>query len=77
MKLSRFAYVARYPLSDDGKDLIEVIIARDSFWSPKLNAAFDEAVKNRRTSDPMVQGWYSDQDQATLIASTNQPFPLS
>lgn len=75
--MKRRAYIARYPLTLSGDDLSEVIIAEDTFWSPALSKLWNELTATRAKSDPMLQGWYSDSEQATCMAATNQPFKLS
>lgn len=71
------AYIARYELDESGDDLREVVLMRDSYWSPALDAEFDRLALLRQSSEPMLQGWYHDDHNVQLIASTNQPFPLS
>jgi hypothetical protein len=73
----RQAYIASYPLSADSDDLDEVIIARDEYWSDRLNSLWDELASKRQPSEPMLQGWYYDDYQTQLMAWTNQPFSLS
>ena len=78
-EIPRRAYVARYPLNAQGTDLDEQILMEDTYWSPKLNAAFDRLVAEREPNwktAPMIQGWYSDADQVVCVAQTNQPFCL-
>ena len=42
------AYIARSPLTADGNDLDEEIIARDTYWSPALRAQWDALAEARR-----------------------------
>ncbi len=72
----RKSYVAIYPLNESGNDLDEQIVMQDSYWSAKLNAEFDRLTIARNPKSPMVQGWYSDNQQVVCMATTNQPFQL-
>jgi len=75
--MSRKAYIARYPLRPDGKDLEEQIIYEDTYCSPALFAKWDELVAARQSpKEPMLQMWYSDSEQVLYMARTNQPFKL-
>lgn len=76
-RFERFAYVARYPLDESGDDLREEIVARDTYWSPELDATFDRLAAARQPGDPMVQGWYADENEVACMATTPQPFRLS
>ena len=75
--MSRKAYIAKYPLNVSGDDLDEIILARDTYCSPELNKIWDELIVKRQKGEPMLQMWYSDENQVTCCATTNQPFPLS
>jgi hypothetical protein len=70
-------YVARYPLAHGGNDLNEVILARDTWWSPDLRARWEALTGTRKLGDPMLQAWYADTDQVVCVASTDQPYKLS
>ena len=73
----RKAYIAKYPLAKNGDNLDEIILVQDTYWSPKLSKAWDGLMATRKASEPMLQGWYSDDYQTTCMATTNQPFKLS
>jgi len=72
----RRAYIARYTLDADGQNLIETILATDEYWSRELSEKWDSLIKLRRAYEPMLQAWYSDADQVTCMATTNQPYIL-
>jgi len=74
--MKRKAYIAKYPLDETGNDLKEIILFSDSYWSPFLRNKWNELISNRNPADPMLQGWYSDDNQVDIMASTNQPFIL-
>lgn len=71
------AYIAKYELDESGDDLREVVLARDSYWSPALDEKFDRLVQARQPEEPMLQGWYHDGYNVQCMASTNQPYKLS
>lgn len=70
------AYIAKYELDESGNDLREMVIARDSYWSPTLSAEWDRLTAVRQSSEPMLQGWYHDDYNVQCMASTNQPYTL-
>ena len=72
----RKCYIAKYPLSEDGKDLKEVILKKDAYFTEEISQCWDDLVSRRQSNEPMLQCWYSDKYQATCLASTNQPFKL-
>jgi hypothetical protein len=57
----RKAYVARYPDPDT-----EIILATDDYWTERMGLEFDKACLE---TNQLVQGWYSDDYQATCLAS--------
>ena len=75
--MNRQAYIARYPLNASRDDLDEQILTRDGYWTEKMAREWERLTADRKPSDPMLQGWYSDCYAATLMACTNQPFRLS
>jgi hypothetical protein len=74
--MKRKCYIARYPLSTDGKNLDEIILFRDTYYSPAIREKWDELIDIRKPSDPMLQCWYADSEQVECMAQTNQPFKL-
>ena len=74
--IKRKCYIARYPLNAARNDLDEIILIEDTYYSPRINAEWDRLVVERDRSDPMLQCWYSDADQVSCMAQTNQPFQL-
>lgn len=73
----RRAYIAKYPLSPKGDRLDEVILFSDEYWTPRLSELWMKLTDDRKPSDPMLQGWYSDKNSVVCIRTTNQPFKLS
>lgn len=74
----RKAYIARYPLRPDGKDLDEQILHTDTYISAGLQSQWDKLIAARQsTKEPMLQMWYADSDQVVCCATTNQPFKLN
>ncbi len=74
---SRRCYIAKYPLNSMGDDLNEIIIAKDTYFSPRMRELWRSLVSQRKPQDTMLQCWYSDQNGAECLCSTNQPFRLS
>lgn len=72
----RKAYIAKYPLNKDENDLDEIILFQDTCWSEKLSVEWDKLVSKRKPNEPMLQGWYFDENQVNCMATTNQPFKL-
>lgn len=70
----RNAYIAMYP-PDKTYDEREVVIARDYYWSTKLSELWDRLMSAREPGDPMLQGWYSDDESVFCMASTGLPTP--
>ena len=70
------AYIAQYPLNKEKNDLDEIILKQDTYWSPEMSKFWDGLIQNRKDSEPMIQGWYSNNFQTICIASTNQPYKL-
>ena len=64
--MNRQAYIAEY--DHEGR---ETIIMRDSFWSPKLQQAFDTIAANFRLGMKPVEGWYSDEHQVECMGRIN------
>ena len=72
-------YIARYPLSADGKDLNEETLFRDTFYSPAIIAEWERLIALREPNwkrEPMLQCWYADEFEVICMAQTNQPFKL-
>lgn len=74
--ITRRAYIARYPINANGNELDEEIIATDTYWSPRLSETFDRLAAARGKREPMLQGWYTDENGVECMATTNQPFRL-
>ena len=81
--MTRKCYIAKYPLSADGKDLNEVIMVEsilpddNKHWNREMSLLWDTLTFHRKPTDPMLQAWYADDMQVTCMATTNQPFKLS
>ena len=69
----RQAYIAQY--DHEGN---ETIIMRDSFWSPRLQSAFDSIASQHRIGMPKIEGWYSDKYQVECMGriDSRQRLPL-
>ena len=77
--MERKCYIARYPLSADGKNLDEIILFQDTYYSPAIREKWEELVAAREANwktEPMLQCWYADSESVECMAQTNQPFKL-
>lgn len=72
----RKCYIAKYPLNSSKNDLDEIILKSDSYYSPDMRRFWDELIAKQKNNDPMLQIWYSDENQVECLGSTNQPFRL-
>jgi hypothetical protein len=72
----RKCYIAKYPLNKNGNDLDEIILLQNTHLTDEINHLWDDLIKNRNKNDPMIQIWYSDENQVICMATTNQPYKL-
>lgn len=72
----RKCYIAQYPKNLAGNDLDEIILKQDTYWSNEISVFWYELIANRKPSEPMLQAWYSDENDVRCLATTNQPFKL-
>lgn len=68
-------YLARYPLVDG--ELKEEILIENTHFTKEIEKKWDELVAVRQPNEPMLQIWFSSDEQVTCLATTNQPYKLS
>lgn len=60
----RQAYIAEYPDPDT-----EIILFRAPYWNEEISAEFDRLANTRPAGAPLIQAWYYDKYQVTLMGA--------